>query len=176
MSGQGGTPVRLVAVDEKKEAAHGPQLLPGGRAVLFTLATAGSEWNEAQIVVQSLDSGERKVVLRGGRDARYVETGHLVYARSGTLLAVPFDLDRLEVIGGPVPVVEGVRDAAVERRERRTSACRVMEPWSMFQGTRLKQLNARWCGSAATEQSSLWPPRREAMTRPGFHPMGDGSS
>jgi len=49
--------------------------------------------------------------LRGGRDARYVETGHLVYARSGTLLAVPFDLARLEVTGGPVPLVEGVRDA-----------------------------------------------------------------
>jgi len=113
VSGQGGTPERLVAVDEKKgeaAAAYGPQLLPGGRAVLFTLATSAG-WNEAQIVVQSLDSNERKVVLRGGRDARYVETGHLVYARSGTLLAVPFDLARLEVTGGPVPLVEGVRDA-----------------------------------------------------------------
>ncbi|MGH9255771.1 MAG: protein kinase domain-containing protein [Vicinamibacterales bacterium] len=111
VSGQGGTPEQLVAVDEKKEAAHGPQLLPGGQAVLFTLGTIGSGWNEAQIVVQSLDGGERKVVLRGGRDARYVETGHLVYARSGALLAVPFDLARLEVTGGPVPLVEGVRDA-----------------------------------------------------------------
>jgi eukaryotic-like serine/threonine-protein kinase len=111
VSGQGGTPQRVVSVDEKKgESAHGPQLLPGGRAVLFTLATDG-RWNEAQIVVQRLDSGERKVVLRGGRDARYVETGHLVYARSGTLLAVPFDLGQLAVIGGPVPLVEGVRDA-----------------------------------------------------------------
>jgi serine/threonine-protein kinase len=98
-------------MDEKKgESAHGPQLLPGGRAVLFTLATGG-DWNEAQIVVQSLDSSERKVVLRGGRDARYVETGHLVYGRSGTLLAVPFDLGRLEVTGGPVTLVESVRDS-----------------------------------------------------------------
>ena len=111
VSGQGGTPERLVAVDEKKgEVVHGPQLLPGGRAVLFTLATGGG-WNEAQVVVQSLDTSERKVLLRGGRDARYVETGHVVYARSGTLLAVPFDLGRLEVTGGPVPLVEGVRDA-----------------------------------------------------------------
>ena len=102
VSGQGGTPQRVVSVDEKKgESAHGPQLLPGGRAVLFTLATGGG-WNDAQIVVQLLDSGERKVVLRGGRDARYVETGHLVYARGGTLLAVPFDLGQLAVIGGPV--------------------------------------------------------------------------
>jgi serine/threonine-protein kinase len=111
VSGQGGTPERLVAVDEKKaELAHGPQLLPGGRAVLFTLATGGG-WNEAQIVVQSLETSERKVLLRGGRDARYVETSHLVYARSGTVLAVPFDLSRLEVTGGPVSLLEGVRDA-----------------------------------------------------------------
>ena len=110
VSGQGGTPQRVVSVDEKKgESAHGPQLLPGGRAVLFTLATGGG-WNDAQIVVQLLDSGERKVVLRGGRDARYVETGHLVYAGGGTLLAVPFDLGQLAVIGGPVVLVEGVSD------------------------------------------------------------------
>jgi serine/threonine-protein kinase len=113
VSGQGGTPDRLIAVDEKKEAAHGPQLLLGGRAVLFTLGTAGSSWNEAQIVVQRLDTNERKVLLRGGRDARYVETGHLVYARAGTILAVPFDLDRLEVTGGPVPLVGGVMDTLV---------------------------------------------------------------
>jgi eukaryotic-like serine/threonine-protein kinase len=114
VSGQGGTPQRVVSVDEKRgESAHGPQLLPGGRAVLFTLATGGGgAWNEAQIVVEVLESGERKVVLRGGRDARYVETGHLVYARGGTLLAVPFDLGQLAVIGGPVPLVEGVRDAS----------------------------------------------------------------
>ena len=65
VSGQGGTPQRVVSVDEKKgESAHGPQLLPGGRAVLFTLATGGG-WNEAQIVVQLLDSGERKVGTKG---------------------------------------------------------------------------------------------------------------
>jgi len=114
VSAQGGTPERVIVVDEKKEIAHGPQLLPGGRSVLFTLATSGG-WNEAQIVVQSLDSSERKVVVRGGRDARYVETGHLVYARSGTLLAVPFDLARLEVIGGPVSLVEGVADAGINQ-------------------------------------------------------------
>jgi serine/threonine-protein kinase len=113
VSGQGGTPQQVVSVDEKKgEIAHGPQLLPGGRAVLFTLATSGG-WNEAQIVVQLLDSGERKVVLSGGRDARYLETGHLVYARSGTLLAVPFDIGQLEAIGGPVPLIEGVSDVGI---------------------------------------------------------------
>jgi serine/threonine-protein kinase len=116
VSDQGGTPEQLVAVDGKEGGlAHGPQMLPGGRHVLFTLAIIGSTggWNDAQIVVQSLDTHERKVVLRGGRDARYVPTGHLVYARGGVLLAAPFDVARLEVKGGPVPLVEGVRDAGL---------------------------------------------------------------
>jgi hypothetical protein len=89
------------------ESAHGPQMLPGGDAVLFTLAT-GEAWDDARIVVQSLASGRRKVLFEGGRDARYVFTGHLVYAREGTLLARPFDAAKLEVTGGPVSLVEGV--------------------------------------------------------------------
>jgi serine/threonine-protein kinase len=87
-------------------------MLPGGQAVLFTLATdTGRDryrWDKAQVVVQTLKSGERKTLIDGGSDARYVSTGHLVYALGGTVFAVPFDLRRLEVRGGPVPIVEGV--------------------------------------------------------------------
>jgi len=88
-------------------------MLPGGEWVLFTL-TSGSDatrWDEAQIVVESLDSGERKTLWEGGSDARYVPTGHLIYALEDVLFALPFDLASLEVSGGPVPVVEGVRRA-----------------------------------------------------------------
>ena len=108
----GGKPEVLIPVDsEKDEIAHGPQILPDGQAVLFTLGTAGMAWDESQIVVQSLETGERKVLINGGRDARYAPTGHLVYTREETLLAVPFDLAKLEVTGGPVPIVEGVQQA-----------------------------------------------------------------
>jgi dipeptidyl aminopeptidase/acylaminoacyl peptidase len=97
---------------EAGEVAHGPQLLPGGDTVLFTLAkgaTAADRWDKAQIVVHSLKSGQRKVLIDGA-DARYVPTGHLVYSlgNPGTLLAVPFDLKHLQITGGPVPVIEGV--------------------------------------------------------------------
>ena len=71
----------------------------------------GLRWDDAQIVVHSLETGERKVLIEGGRDARYVPTGHLVYVLEGTLLAVPFDVDKLEVTGGPIPMAEGVRTA-----------------------------------------------------------------
>jgi Tol biopolymer transport system component len=59
--------------------------------------------------VQSLESGERKILWEGGSDARYVPTGHLVYALENVLFALPFDGDNLEVLGGPVAVIEGVR-------------------------------------------------------------------
>ena len=110
VSPNGGKPELLVSV-KGDELAHGPQMLPGGEAVLFTLAKGiGSDrWDKAQIVVYSLKSGERKILVEGGSDARYLPTNHLVYARGGVLFAVPFDPRRIEVIGGPVPIVEGVR-------------------------------------------------------------------
>jgi len=112
VSANGGTP-ELVVPTEQGEQVHGPQMLPGGEWVLFTLTSASgvTRWDEAQIVVQSLDSGERKILWEGGSDARYVPTGHLVYALEDVLFALPFDLASLEVSGGPVPVVEGVRRA-----------------------------------------------------------------
>ena len=52
-----------------------------------------------------LRSGTTKVLIRGGSDAHYVASGHLVYGVAGTLRAVAFDLRHLEVMGSPVPVV-----------------------------------------------------------------------
>ncbi len=87
--------------------------LPGGKSVLFTTtrATGASRWDEAEIVVQSPATGERKVLWTGGSDARYAPTGHIVYALDDDLFAIPFDLAGLEVAGGPVPLVEGMRRA-----------------------------------------------------------------
>ena len=110
VSSNGGTPENIIKV-EKGEIAHGPQLLPGERVVLFTLARAGRDWDAAQIVVYSLDSGIRRPLSVMGADARYVPTGHLVYARGNTLFAVPFDVATLTVTGGPVSLVEDVARA-----------------------------------------------------------------
>jgi Tol biopolymer transport system component len=115
VSADGGTPEVLVRVSDG-EVAQTPQILPGGQQLLFTLATgtARDRSDRAHIVVQSLQSGERKTLIEGGSDARYVPTGHLVYALGGSLYAVPFDAQRLVAKGAPVPVVEGVsRDTAV---------------------------------------------------------------
>ena len=86
-----------------------PRLLPDGASVLFSLTTATgpTRWDQAQIVVHSLRTGARTVVMQGGSDAQYAPTGHLVYSVGNDLLAVAFDLDRLTVSSRPVPVVRG---------------------------------------------------------------------
>jgi WD40-like Beta Propeller Repeat len=105
----GGTPAPVVTVGDG-EQADSPQLLPGGTHVMFTLAngTARDRWDQARVVAQSLASGQRKILLTGGSHARYVATGHLIYAVSGTLFARPFDLRRLEVTGDALPVIVGI--------------------------------------------------------------------
>jgi serine/threonine protein kinase/Tol biopolymer transport system component len=110
VSPSGGTPEVIAKLGEG-EFASSPQLLPDGRGVLFSVRKAADAWDKAQIVVQTAD-GTRKVVVNGGADGRYVASGHLLYAVGGVLMAVPFDLGRLEVTGGAVPVVEGVRRAS----------------------------------------------------------------
>jgi serine/threonine-protein kinase len=113
VSANGGKPETLVSVKEG-EQAYGPQILPDGQTMLFTLATGGGadRWDAARVVVQSLKSAERKTLIEGGSDARFLPTGHIVYALHGVLFAVPFDVKRLQVTGGPVPVVEGVKRSA----------------------------------------------------------------
>jgi serine/threonine-protein kinase len=114
VSANGGQPEMLVDVKDG-EVMHGPQVLPGGEWVLFTIGTGAiasataDTWDKAQIVVQSLKTSERKTLVSGGSDGRYLPTGHIVYALGGVVFAVPFDLRQLAVAGGPVPVVEGVR-------------------------------------------------------------------
>ena len=110
VSANGGTPELLARV-EGDEQAHGPQLLPDGRHLLFTIATGtGSDrWEKARVVVQSLASGERKTLLENATDARYVPTGHLVYAAREGVFGVAFDQRRREPVGRPVSMIAGVR-------------------------------------------------------------------
>ena len=82
-------------------------------SLLYAVASGSSEgrWDKANIVVQSIGSNERQVVVRGGGAPRYVATGHLLYLVGATMLAVPFDPKTATVGGGPVAVVEGVTRA-----------------------------------------------------------------
>lgn len=110
ISSAGGTPQSLTSLDAQAgELTHRwPQVLPGGSAVLFTSSTEVGNYENADIVVYSMASGQRKTVQRGGFHARYVFSGHVVYMHEGTLFAVPFDLKRLEVTGPPAPILDGI--------------------------------------------------------------------
>jgi serine/threonine-protein kinase len=106
----GGTPEALTKADQTKgELAHRfPYLLPGGRALLFTIFPGDGQPDNMQIALLDLESREHRVIVRGGGFPVYVESGHIVYGNAGTLRAVRFDLERLEARGNPVAVVEGI--------------------------------------------------------------------
>ena len=99
VSAAGGKAEPLTSLAEDEAIQLAPQVLPGGKAVLYTASTVAGAFNDANLVVQALPSGARKVITRGGYHGRYLMSGHLVYIHDGTLFAVPFDLDRLEVTG-----------------------------------------------------------------------------
>jgi serine/threonine-protein kinase len=112
VSPNGGAKERIIAVKDR-EIATTPQQLPGGQ-ILFAVATGESldRWDRAKIVVQAPGSADRKVIVDGGSDPHYLPTGHIVYAVGGTLLAIAFDISRLETRGSAVPVLDGVSRAA----------------------------------------------------------------
>jgi serine/threonine protein kinase len=111
ISSAGGTPQALTTPGSKQqELSHRwPQLLPGNNTVLFTIQTTTQiTYDDARIALLSLETGKWRTLLAGGSYARYVPSAHIVYAHAGALMAVPFDLARLQVRGSPVPVQQGV--------------------------------------------------------------------
>jgi len=109
----GGKPEQITMVDEKSgERMHRwPDVLPGGKAILFTVGTGGA-FDDARIAVQSLETGHRQTLIERGSNPRYVPSGHLVYARAQALTAVPFDAVSLKVTGPPTKVADGVATEA----------------------------------------------------------------
>jgi serine/threonine-protein kinase len=101
------TVTTLTAEDEGNDHRY-PQTLPGGRAIIFTVGTGPED--AARIVALDLRSGSRTELVRGSASARYVTSGHLVYAREAQLFAMPFDRDRLTVTGTPVRIASGVAE------------------------------------------------------------------
>ena len=87
-----------------------PHMLPGSRTVLTSVARS-SDPEQAEIVALDLATGEQKTLLSDAMDARYVKTGHLLFMRQGVLMAVGFDVERLEIEGQPVTILDDVMQA-----------------------------------------------------------------
>jgi hypothetical protein len=132
----GGSPELMIAA-KGGEHLDSPQLLPDGDSVLFSVVGAAatgdpSPGDVAQVVVQSLRSGERKVLVPFGSDARYVPTGHLVYALDDGLLAVRFDADTLEVSGRAASLIQGVLRPTASSRASATANYSVSRDGTLF--------------------------------------------
>jgi len=116
MSDEGGTVTVLSTPDSsRQELGHWhPQLLPGGRHLLFTAFSTPIE--KARIEALDLRTGERTVLVEGAVDGRYLPTGHLLFARGATIFAVAMSAQSLQVTGTPVPVLEDVSHDATDGR------------------------------------------------------------
>jgi serine/threonine-protein kinase len=175
-SAAGGTPEVLTRPDRAQgEADHfWPEILPGGRAVLFTTTALTGGRDAAQVAVLDLQTGRRDVLVRGGSHAQYVSSGHLVYAAAGTLRAIAFDLARLETRGTPVPIIgqvvttgPGALDAVVAGDG---TLAYVSAPRGVVGAQRT--LTLVWVSRQGQETSIAAPPR--AYVYPRIAPDGAG--
>jgi serine/threonine protein kinase/Tol biopolymer transport system component len=109
----GGPPQPLTRFEKEEFSQRWPEFLPGGKAVLFTAGPTAITFANSHVAVQSVGTGQRRNLVQGGMSPRYALTGHLVYAQGASLMAVPFDPQRLAFTGAAVPVVEGVQQSPV---------------------------------------------------------------
>jgi serine/threonine-protein kinase len=110
LSAAGGTPELLDGLSEVPGFTHGwPHVLPGGDHMLFTVRPNDGQASDGHIAILSMDTGESKTLIESAYNARYTASGHIVFMRSASLWAVPFDLETLGMTGPEVPVVNGVQ-------------------------------------------------------------------
>jgi serine/threonine protein kinase/WD40 repeat protein len=113
----GGPPAAVVELAKGEMGQGAPQILPGGKAILFISVTPPAGINNIKVEVLTYSNQRRKVLMRGFTSVRYLETtqtsGHLVYTNGSTLFAVPFDPEKLEIIGAAVPVLNDLAQAPI---------------------------------------------------------------
>jgi Tol biopolymer transport system component len=157
----GGDPVRKTTTPVDAYHTH-PQILPGGVALLFNLDDGSAPRSDMPIMVESLATGDRRVLTQGS-DARYLQPGFITFARSGRLMLAPFDLERLEMTGAPVVVLEDVMHAELAG----------MFTWS----TGVAQYSISSAGTLAYVPGGVFPQERTQLVwvdtrNGGFAPIG----
>ncbi|MHC4597106.1 MAG: hypothetical protein ACYS19_19440, partial [Planctomycetota bacterium] len=107
-SGNGLRQLTIPDPNRNESSYNWPQIFPDGKRILFTIARKGG-LDEYEFGVYSLETDTRQILYKGGSNARYLpKTGHIVYARKGTVLAVRFDLERFSLTGSHDPVIQNV--------------------------------------------------------------------
>ena len=105
ISATGGEPTAVTTPGAKDNDQRFPELLPNGKGLLFS---ARGGVTDDQVYVESLTTHERRSLVKGSAP-HYLPSGYLVFVQAGTLYAVRFDPERMEVKGEPVTLLEGIR-------------------------------------------------------------------
>jgi len=105
-AGGSASPVTSLDSSRSEDLIEGAQFLPDGKHFIYFAESSKPE--NSAIFASSLDSKEKKLILKASSNRVYVSPGYLLFNRQGTLMAQPFDADRLELTGDAVPIVEGV--------------------------------------------------------------------
>jgi eukaryotic-like serine/threonine-protein kinase len=154
LSEAGGASQPLIPFGKGETSQLWPQFLPGGEAVLFV---GGNNPADSHVAAQVIATG-RRLNLAGGTQPRYAASGHLIFAQGGTLMAVPFDPKKLEVMGTAVPVVQGVATSNTFN----SSQYSISDTGSLVYVSGGSQTNQRrmvWVSRRGTEQPLPAPPR-----------------
>jgi eukaryotic-like serine/threonine-protein kinase len=182
VSADGGTPDVLTRPDHApgEPDPHWPEVLPGGRAVLFTITSQTGGLYTSQVAVLDLRTGAQKVLLRGGSDGHYVasglgspkrgEGGFLVYVAAGTLSAIPFDPIRLETHGTAVLVLSRLAATGNGRGDFAVATDGTLAYVDVPGGLASNARTLVWVDRAGREELLAAPPR--AYEHPRLSPDG----
>jgi len=153
-AGGSATPLTLIDASQGQGGLAWPYFLPDGRHFLYSVPASNPE--TSGIYVGSLDSKETKLLLKANSSALYSPPGYVLFNRAGTLLAQPFDADRLELKGDAIPIAEGVQFYAANGKAA------VVVSTNGVLAYRLMPTNAQiklvWVDRKGTEQPLAAPP------------------
>ena len=165
---EGGAPQPLTRTESGENFHRWPEWLPEGQAVLFAFASS-NDWTNAQVAVQAVETGERRNLVQGGAQPRYAFSGHLLYARAGTLMAAPFDARSLAVTGAAAPVLEGLLQSNFSGAAQYSASATGTLVY-VAGGVEASQRSLVWVSRNGEEQSLPAPPR--AYRSPRISPDG----
>jgi serine/threonine protein kinase len=108
ISSNGGQPTPVTRIDAtRNETIHAwPYFLPDGRHFIYLARSANRE--KAAIYVAAIDSNETKLLINADSTPAYAPPGYILFVRNRTLMAQPFDPDKLQLTGDPFPIAEQV--------------------------------------------------------------------
>ena len=163
ISASGGAigPVTTLDASRQENFHEWPYFLPDGKHFLFFAAGAKAE-NDA-IYVGSLDSKERKLLLNANSNAVYVSPGYVLFNREGSLMAQPFDPDRMQLTGEPVPIAEGLQFDATSGRAAFAASDNGVLAYRGGSGATFSRLV--WVKRNGTEQALAAPPHAYSFPR-----------